>query len=63
MTLMKYLEMRNETQIHFADRSGVPRSSINRICLGLDAGGRQWAKIMVATRGRVRPDTHFGRAA
>jgi len=63
MRLEQYLDQRGESQNGFAKRSGVPQSIVNRICLGGDAYGRNWALIQLATRGRVSPSKHFGAGA
>lgn len=60
MTLADYLERTGESQNEFARRSGVPQSVVNRICLGGDARGRNWALIANATSGKVTVEDHFG---
>lgn len=61
MTLAEYLERLGESQSEFARRSGVPQSVVNRICLGGDARGKNWALIAKATGGKVTAEGHFAR--
>jgi predicted transcriptional regulator len=59
MRLEQYLDQRNETQVDFARRAGIPQSSVSRICTGKDVRGRLWARIIAATGSRVQPRDHF----
>lgn len=59
MRLCEYLEKTGESQSEFAKRSGVPQSVVNRVCLGGDARGRNWALISKATSGKVTAEAHF----
>lgn len=59
MRLEEYLYRKDETQGHFAERSGVSQSTISRVCNGGDTSGMLWARITAATGGKVRPEHHF----
>ena len=57
--LEQYLYDRGERQAVFAKRAGIPQSAVSRVCNGGDVRGRFWARIAVASGGKVRPEHHF----
>ena len=59
MRLEQYLYERNEKQVAFAKRAGIPQSAVSRVCNGGDVRGRYWARITCASGGKVRPEHHF----
>ena len=60
MTLSDYLHKQRESQRSFARRAGIHESTISRVLHGeRDMMGEQWAKVHVATRGRVKPIDHY----
>ena len=58
MRLESYLAEIGQTQNAFAVEWGIVQSAVWRICHGGDVGGRIWAKLAVATKGKVQPGDH-----
>lgn len=58
MRLESYLAEIGQKQKHFATEWGIAQSAVWRICNGGDVRGRIWAKISVATKGKVQPGDH-----
>ena len=54
MRLEDYLTERDETEVAFAARSGIKRSTVNSICLGGGTGVLTAILIITATRSMVR---------
>ena len=59
MRVEQYLEKHDEMQKDLAKRSGIAQSILSRLCNHGDAGGKVWARVMVATGGEVTPLDHF----
>jgi len=59
MRLEVYLAEIGQTQNAFAEEWGIVQSAIWKLCHGKDVRGPLWAKIAVATKGKVTPGDHF----
>jgi predicted transcriptional regulator len=59
MRLESYLAEIGQTQNAFAEEWGIVQSAVWKLCDGKDVRGRMWAKIAVATKGKVTPGDHF----
>lgn len=59
LQLQQFLDQHSLSIRAFATENGLVPSIVHRVCKGYDTCGKNWARIMRATGGRVSPLSHY----